>query len=100
MRITVSIRFATLFLPVVIAIPALSVSAQEVPASSTLFAVREADVGDLNGDGDMWDSVWHLYDAKEGTTTNLGMAAASVCSDSFLPPPLLLCFPLRHFRRR
>ena len=74
-----------------VALPAPSVSAQEMPASATLFAVREPGVGDLNGDGDMFDLVWHVYDAKEGTTTNLGIAAASVCSDSFLPPPLLLC---------
>jgi hypothetical protein len=93
MRITVSTRSAALLLPVVIAIPALSVSAQDVSGPATVFAVREAGVGDLNGDGDMFDSVWHVYDAKEGTTTNLGMAAASVCSDSFLPPPLLLCVP-------
>jgi len=49
--------------------------------------------GDLNGDGDTFDSVWHVYDAQEGTTTNLAMAAGSACSDSFLPPPLLLCDP-------
>ena len=94
MRITVSTRSATLLLPVVIAIPVLSLSAHAVPGPATVFAVREANVGDLNGDGDTVDSVWHVYDAKEDTTTNLGMAAASVCSDSFLPPPLLLCVPM------
>ena len=93
MRITVSTRSAILLLPVFIAIR-VSVGAQEVPGPATVFAVREADVGDLNGDGDRIDSVWHVYDAKEDTTTNLGMAAASVCSDSFLPPPLLLCVPM------
>ena len=77
-----------------VALPAPSVSAQEMPASATVFAVREADVGDLNSDGDMFDSVWHVYDAQEGTTTNLAMAAGSACSDSFLPPPLLLCVPV------
>jgi hypothetical protein len=80
-------------LPVIIAIPALSVSAHAVPGPATLFAVWEVSVGDLNGDGDTFDAVWHVYDAKAGTTTTLGMAAASVCSDSFLPPPLLLCIP-------
>ena len=93
MHITVSTRSSTLLVPVLIAIQALSVGAQEVTGSTTVFAVREADVGDLNGDGDTFDSVWHVYDAQEGTTTNLAMAAGSACSDSFLPPPLLLCVP-------
>jgi hypothetical protein len=92
MRITVSSRSVTLLLPVILAI-SVSVGAQQEPGPATVFAVREADVGDLNGDGDMIDSVWHAFDAKAGTTTNLGVAAASVCSDSFLPPPLLLCIP-------
>ena len=51
-HITVSTRWATLLLPVIIAIPALSVSAHAVPGPVTLFAVWEASVGDLNGDGD------------------------------------------------
>lgn len=94
MRSTVSTRSSTLLVPVLIAIQALSVGAQDVTGSTTVFAVREADVGDLNGDGDTFDSVWHVYDAQEGTTTNLAMAAGSACSDSFLPPPLLLCVPI------
>ena len=83
----------TLLSAIVIAALAPSVSANEVTEGATVFAVWERGVVDLNGDGDMFDAVWHVYDAKEGTTTNLGMAAASVCSDSFLPPPLLLCVP-------
>jgi hypothetical protein len=77
----------TLLWPGVIAILALSVSAQEAPGAETVFAVWEASVGDLNGDGDTADAVWHVHDARKGTTTNLRMAAALICRDSFLPSP-------------
>lgn len=40
------------------------------------FAVLEEDQGnsDLNGDGDRTDAVWHVYDARTGVTSNLGLA--------------------------
>jgi hypothetical protein len=40
------------------------------------FAVPEEDQSsaDLNGDGDRIDSVWHVYNARTGVTSNLGLA--------------------------
>jgi hypothetical protein len=40
------------------------------------FAVPEEDQGntDLNGDGDSIDTVWHVYNARTGVTSNLGLA--------------------------
>lgn len=40
------------------------------------ISVSEANQGgtDLNGDGDILDNVLHIYDANNGTTTNLGLA--------------------------
>jgi len=35
---------------------------------------------DLNGDGDSGDSVWHVYDARTGEITNLGLARAGLAS--------------------
>ena len=48
----------------------------EVGESEILFAVREADEGgvDLNGDGDMTDTVVHLLHLATGTVQNLGLA--------------------------
>jgi hypothetical protein len=45
-----------------------------VDGSLVAFAVPEDDQGntDLNGDGDTLDTVWHVYDARTGTTSNLG----------------------------
>ena len=44
------------------------------------FAVHEGAQGntDLNGDLDTSDSVLHVYDAKKGTITNVGLAANSI----------------------
>jgi hypothetical protein len=52
-------------------------------SSASLFdgvitlAVSELTQGnsDLNGDGDTWDTVMHLYDLESGNWTNLGLAA-------------------------
>jgi hypothetical protein len=52
------------------------------------FAVDERDQGaELNGDGDGFDSVFHLYEAATGTTTNLGLAGPPPGS-GFGPPVL------------
>lgn len=47
-----------------------------VSGDRALIGVKEFDHGatDLNGDGDTGDSVLHLRDAANGTTTNLGLA--------------------------
>ena len=41
--------------------------------------------GDLNGDGDAADAVWHVDDARDAVGTNLGVAASLVCSASSTP---------------
>ena len=48
-----------------------------------VFRVSEDSQGstDLNGDGDTSDSVLHLFDAKTGTTTNLGFDANAFTTD-------------------
>ena len=48
----------------------------ELEGDLLAFSVREREQGsnDLNGDGDMLDSVFHLFDASTGATTNLGLA--------------------------
>ena len=77
-------------------IPHSAVAAdQDAAARATLpaFLVNEAEAGDLNGDGDSADSVLHLFDAKQGLTLNLGLAAASVCR-SVLGPPFVICTPV------
>ncbi len=47
-----------------------------VDGALVAFAVLEEDQGntDLNGDGDRTDTVWHVYDARTGVTSNLGLA--------------------------
>jgi hypothetical protein len=50
------------------------------------FVVSEAASGDLNGDGDAVDEVWHVYDARDAFATNVGLAASAVCRTSFSSP--------------
>jgi hypothetical protein len=49
-----------------------------VDGALVAFAVPEEDQGstDLNSDGDMIDTVWHVYDARTGVTSNLGLAVS------------------------
>jgi len=48
----------------------------EIDEERVAFFVTERDEGtDLNGDGDTLDKVLHVFDAKKGTTTNLGLAS-------------------------
>jgi len=49
-----------------------------VDGALVAFAVSEEDQGhtDLNSDGDMTDTVWHVYDARTGLTSNLGLAVS------------------------
>lgn len=55
------------------------------------FAVREANQGntDLNGDGDRIDRVLHLYDATDGSVTNLSLAI-----DTPVGSPQMILFPV------
>ncbi len=63
-----------------------SVSAQAGSSPLSAFVVSEAASGDLNGDGDAVDEVWHVYDARDGSVTNVGLAASVVCRSSFSSP--------------
>lgn len=59
-----------------------------VSSSRVAFLAREAgDQVDHNGDGDLQDSVLHLYDAQSQITTNLALA----CDSTFdtIPPMLM-----------
>jgi hypothetical protein len=45
-------------------------------AAQLCFTVRESDQrADLNGDGDLGDRVFHVYDSTDGSVTNLGVGA-------------------------
>ncbi|MBW3540207.1 MAG: hypothetical protein KY476_08050 [Planctomycetes bacterium] len=50
------------------------------------FPVDESRQGgaDLNGDGDAFDSVLHIYDASAGTTSNLGLSSVEIQLDGNL----------------
>jgi len=48
----------------------------QIDKERVAFLVSESGEGeDLNGDGDTNDTVLHVFDAKKGTTTNVGLAA-------------------------
>ena len=50
-------------------------SAIDVDAGQAgFFALESAATGDLNGDGDELDQVFHLVDVKSGATANIGLA--------------------------
>jgi hypothetical protein len=68
---------------------------QDAAARAALpaFLVNESEGGDLNGDGDSADSVLHVFDARQGVTLNLGLAAASVCR-TIQGPPFVICTPV------
>src|SRR5262249_34870442 len=53
----------------------LTVTVAGVSEDLVAFSVSESDHGgaDLNGDGDTYDQVVHVYNAGTGTTTNLGL---------------------------
>ena len=51
---------------------------------SVLVDERDQGTGDLNGDGDQNDSVYHLFDTRDGSTINLGLAGLSAGSASQL----------------
>jgi len=76
-----------------------SIGPPVVSGKLVAFGVSEFLQGaDLNGDGDTFDNVVHLYDAATGTTSNLRLAAA----DAFSAPTLafdgtLLAFPVSEF---
>jgi hypothetical protein len=61
-----------------------------VDGALVAFAVPEEDQGntDLNGDGDRTDTVWHVYDARTGVTSNLGLAVSEW--DLLVGDPLVL----------
>src|SRR5688572_23241406 len=63
-----------------------SEAAQRGVSPLSAFVVSEAAAGDLNGDGDAIDEVWHVYDARDANVTNLGLAASVVCRSSFSTP--------------
>ena len=51
----------------------------QVPAANgrVIFCALESTLGDLNGDSDTLDAVFHAYDVASGTVTNLGIAGDS-----------------------
>ena len=61
-----------------------------VDGALVAFAVPEEDQGntDLNGDGDRTDTVLHVYDARTGVTSNLGLAVSEW--DLLVSDPLVL----------
>jgi hypothetical protein len=61
-----------------------------VDGALVAFAVPEGDQGntDLNGDGDTTDTVLHVYDARTGITSNLGLAVSEW--DLLVGDPLVL----------
>jgi hypothetical protein len=61
-----------------------------VDGALVAFAVPEEDQGntDLNGDGDTIDTVMHVYDARTGVTSNLGLAVSEW--DLLVSDPLVL----------
>lgn len=61
-----------------------------VDGALVAFAVPEEDQGntDLNGDGDKTDTVLHVYNARTGVTSNLGLAVSEW--DLLVGDPLVL----------
>jgi len=61
-----------------------------VDGALVAFAVPEVDQGntDLNGDGDTTDTVLHVYNARTGVTSNLGLAVSEW--DLLVSDPLVL----------
>lgn len=63
-----------------------------VDGALVAFAVPEGDQGntDLNGDGDTTDTVWHVYNARTGITSSLGLAVSEW--DLKVSDPLVLAY--------
>jgi hypothetical protein len=59
--------------------------AQRFQWQGSLLAIQASeDNADLNGDGDMADLVFHVYDASTGTTTNIGLTGSGQLSGHLL----------------
>jgi len=71
---------------VVWTLPHEVIGAQHTQGSLTAFPVWENEAGDLNGDGDTVDAVWHVHDTRTGLTANLHLAAALVCTSLSCTP--------------
>ena len=51
---------------------------ETIGTHSVLLLVPESDGGDLDGDGDVLDSVLELYDLCTGRSSNLGLASSGL----------------------
>jgi hypothetical protein len=68
--------------------PGGAAAPREVETPVTAFVVSEtAFGGDLNGDGDTLDAVFHVFRAADGVTVNLALAAATTCQGTFFCSP-------------